>query len=100
MTHSHRFAATAVLTDPTGAVRWISTTLDYLNPLLAQTPLSAARKWYWRLSEAERVICQYVVVEPWLADETPGYPSYDENIRAFSPASDWLEIGDVNATCG
>jgi hypothetical protein len=65
MADSMRFAAVAHFEPPLNGVAVVSTSKRHRDGLFAETPLNAARKWYWRLSPVERTACSRVTVSAW-----------------------------------
>lgn len=92
---SRRYAATAFVRGSTGLWRALATERSNLMPLLAQSPLAAARSWYWRLSTDERAGCLRIVVGPWDEPETSYFPVYTGPAHAFSPAEGWRLIEPI-----
>jgi hypothetical protein len=72
MSSEMRFAARA---DLNGAEP-VTTVNRPRKDLFASDPLSAAAKWYWRLSEAERAACTLVTVSAWLEPHSGPYKLY------------------------
>jgi hypothetical protein len=88
---SERYAATARLNwSVTGRGAVVSTPDDITRPLLAFSPVAAARKWYWRLSDLERTACESVIVGPFPGPEI--FPSYRGPVVQFLPRDGWREV--------
>ncbi len=87
---SERYAATARLNSPMAEAGAVSTPDDITRPLLACSPMAAARKWYWRLSDLERAACECIVVGPFPGPEI--FPSYHGPIAQFMPRDGWREV--------
>ena len=79
-----RFAALARFSD--GSVK---TTADDPDSLFAVGAASGCRKWFWRLSEAERARCVEVTVFAWPIEDRVAWEAYSGPpvTRAFAMAT-------------
>jgi hypothetical protein len=94
MTKTSRYEVQAQLL-LNGKLCVVQTSPSDLDPLLAKTPLAAARKWYWRLTDAHRRLCVRIEVRPWDPTWEPWvlrslvFPSYVGDGYAFYPVHGW-----------
>ncbi len=92
MNQNERYAATAYLLGAVGGCDEIATAADDSSPLLAKSPMAAARMWYWRLSQAHREACVCVVVSAWPDPNCKRFASYKGPELAFSPIGGWRDL--------
>lgn len=94
MAHPLRYEAVAYLKSGSACPMVQTATSDF-EALLAASPLAAARKWYWRLSKADRLNCVCVEVRPWntpgqaWASKSTAFPAYTGPTMAFDPRRNW-----------
>jgi hypothetical protein len=72
MASQMRFAASAEL----DGAEPVTTASRPQKDLFADDPPSAASKWYWRLSDAERSACRLVIVSAWIEPHRGPYKLY------------------------
>ena len=66
----------------------------------AETAPAAARKWYWKLTAAERENCLLVIVSAYIKEEPYPWPAYEGPTVAFAPREQWRQVGGPVAPHG
>jgi hypothetical protein len=92
-----RFAATAHLSAPIAGRHVIVTAAQDATFLLARSPAAAARIWYWRLAQAERSVCDKIVVSAWDHAAFGSVPSYKGPSIAYAPREGWRVVEAADA---
>jgi hypothetical protein len=57
--------------------------------LHAATPLAAAKKWYWRLTDAQRQACERIVISAWTKHQGSPWERYEGPDLVYCPSRGW-----------
>jgi hypothetical protein len=62
---------------------------DCPDSLHADTPLAAAKRWYWRLPEDQRATCERIVLSAWTLHPNAPWDRYEGPDVIFWPKRGW-----------